>query len=870
MSIILNENNIQAPFQYKISENSFELLKRNGKLELNTNNVQVKVFSGQRLFCADIGYAVDGPLENMEFLIDDIKVYPILLEELKDLQTVDVKDNEIYLVNNDINFKSIIFFPPSDLNKNFKFNITTYSSTFSAFMFDEIAKKLNSLDTNYPIKNYYENTDYKVNDIIKNNGYLYRVFKEFTSDSTDYYLKSNCSLITPFKKLELDTDYKANELIEYENNFFIVQQDFSYNQSSGPLTNLNGLLKPLQDIVVWFDGIAKIYKNQIIIKDNFSYIVLEDIENPVWDNIQSKLDYFNKAENTFYDDTNSGFGNNTNTVQKAIEKLKSGKQDSLRAGNNIDLNGNTISVIGGTNKEYVTGNNYYIDDLIIYDSKLYKVNENFTATDWSTDRAKLTLISSGGGGGSTEAIDVSYDNSKTNLEYITGYDFPKFKTPIPDTINLILTDVNKTTEYPATITKQADGSYILNASLSNVESLYGDKAILFVIKSIENETNNLLLMNILNIFWKYVGTDDWIANNGDIQIEGITDPIQFEFSGSLAGVSLGISKTDLSNFEKKTYNITLTIKNRQYHSIDTYFLGVDDNVSFLSIYLAYLNLQNNNGFVKLVGSINNTSIGTSATFSFLNTLSNYFNLVSAENYINTTQITSSTGKAVKYYFMQNASYKNAVDLVIAYQDGSIISTDDVFTFNLTPDKNYTVDPSYAEVSNVQELGEVLARRYMIPCYYEQLPDDNGNFLEEEEPANWYLALYDVVTTWELVHNTKAIVYRTEGTKASVSRVNGLQPYGIKPLTGNVTGGYSDGGPTGIFCRASGVFTVGGTDYNISLVDSMKDRKSWTLIDFNSNNQIKSYSDDLVMDNYLVRKWKLKSINGILVKDLLGK
>ncbi|MEI0799646.1 phage tail protein, partial [Brachyspira intermedia] len=437
--MILNENNIQAPFQYKISENTFELLKRNGELELNTNNKQVKVFSGQRLFCADIGYGVDGPLEEMEFLIDDIKVYPVLLDKLEDLQTVDVKDNEIYLVNNDINFKSIIFFPPSDLNKNFKFTITTYSSTFSSFMFDEIAKKLNSLDINYPVKNYYENVDYKVNDIIKYNGYLYRVFKDFTSDDTDYYLTSNCNLLTPFKKLELDTDYKANELIEDNNNFLIVQKDFRYENKDGVLTNLNGLLKPLQDIIVWFDGIDKIYKNQIIIKDNFSYIVLEDIENPVWGNIQKKIDYFNKAENIFYDDTNSGFGNNTNTVQKAIEKLKSGKQDSLKAGNNINLNGSNISVIGGTNKEYITGNNYYIDDLIIYDSKLYKVNENFTATDWSTDRPKLTLISSGGSGGSNEAIDINFDNSKTKLEYLSGYDFPKFKVDIPDSISITFT-----------------------------------------------------------------------------------------------------------------------------------------------------------------------------------------------------------------------------------------------------------------------------------------------------------------------------------------------------------------------------------------------------------------------------------------------
>ncbi len=224
--MILNENNIQAPFQYKISDNTFELKTVSGGFSLNTNNVQVKVFSGQRLFCADIGYAIDGAVEEMEFLIDDIKVYPQVLENLEDLQTVQVKDNEVYLIKNELNFKSIVFFPPIDLNKKFDFTITTYSSTFSAFMFDEIAKKLNTLDINYPVKNYYENVDYKVNDIIKYNGYLYRVFKDFTSDDTDYYLTSNCNLLTPFKKLELDTDYKANELIEYENNFFIVQQDF--------------------------------------------------------------------------------------------------------------------------------------------------------------------------------------------------------------------------------------------------------------------------------------------------------------------------------------------------------------------------------------------------------------------------------------------------------------------------------------------------------------------------------------------------------------------------------------------------------------------------------------------------------------------
>ena len=700
----LNENNIQAPFQYKVGENDFELLTRNGELELNTDNVQVKVFSGQRLFCADIGYAVDGALEEMEFLIDDIKVYPILLEELKDLQSVDVKDNEIYLVKNDINFKSIIFFPPIDLNKNFKYTITTYSSTFSSFMFDEIAKKLNVIDVNAPIKNFYENTDYKINDIIKYNGYLYRVFKDFTSDDTDYYLINNCNLITPFKKLELNTEYKINDLVEYNNSFFTVQSDFTYEEAA----NLNDVLKPIEEIIEWNDNIKKVYQNQIILKDDFCYLVLVTSENYTFDELLQfkKIDYLNKASNTFYDDSNSSFGNNTNTVQKAIEKLKSDKQGSLTAGNNIDLSGNKISVIGGTNKEYVINDNYYIDDLIIYDNKLYKVNEDFSATDWTADRNKCTLVG-GGSGGAVEASQVEYDNSKTNLQYTTGYDFPKFKYPIPDTTNLVLTDVNMTAEYPATITKQADGSYILNASLTNIESFYNTKAIGLLIKSVESLTGKLEILNIINIFWQVVSSDNWIVNNGDISIEGIEDALQFEFFG----MAIFISKTDLSDFVQQPYNITLTIKNRQYHPMDTYFLGIANYNN--TNYLSYLNLQNNNGSVKLVGTIKGTGvIGSSPTssYSFLNSLANYFNLASSGSYTNTTQITSSTGKAVKYYFMQNASDTNAVDLVIAYQDGSTISNDDIFTLNLTPDKNAAVDPTTADVTNVQQLGEALTER----------------------------------------------------------------------------------------------------------------------------------------------------------------
>ena len=715
----LNENNIQAPFQYKIGENTFELLERNGELELNTNNVQVKVFSGQRLFCADIGYAVDGPLENMEFLIDDIKVYPQLLENLKDLQTVDVKDNEIYLVNNDIDFKSIIFFPPSDLNKNFKFTITTYSSTFSSFMFDEIAKKLNTLDTNYPVKNYYENTDYKVNDIVKNNGYLYRVFKEFISDGTDYYLKTNCNILTPFKKLELNTNYKANELIEYNNNFLIVQKDFRYENKNGVLTNLNGLLKPLQDIIIWFDGINKIYKNQIIIKDNISYIVLEDVENPVWGNIQNKIDYLNKAENIFYDDSISFFGDNTDTVQKALEKLQAKKQNNLILGNNININENKISVNGGTNKKYASNTVYYIDDLIIYDGKLYKVNEDFIAANWNADISKCTLVSGGGSVGSNDAIDIIFDNSKSQLQQLVGYDYPKYKKSIPSTVSIVLSNGNN--NYNASIVKQSDGSYRLKCNISNF-NISGEYFSLSI-KNVNNLSNIYQRLSFLSQFFNiqtiYTTIDSLNYINleaSECVISSLNFSLKFALIYSDYNKSLDlIIKIDSSSIQSGSYNITLNIKNRVLRQEDrNIFAFSDPFMGTQNIMDNYIfSLSQNNSSVKLTGSYTLKKDAGLVIGFYSPIIENYFNVSSSIEWKNTTGITSSSKKPLKFSLYKNNSAGNEKPLYLLflmYQDETDLKAGEKITFDLTPDKNSTLGPIYKNVTNVQQLGEVLSQK----------------------------------------------------------------------------------------------------------------------------------------------------------------
>ncbi|MCZ9889632.1 hypothetical protein [Brachyspira hyodysenteriae] len=78
-----------------------------------------------------------------------------------------------------------------------------------------------------------------------------------------------------------------------------------------------------------------------------------------------------------------------------------------------------------------------------------------TKQDKLTAGTNITIsednVISASGDLATRADLVTYDNSNTNLQYTTGYDFPKFKIPLPDTLNLVLMD--QTNQYPATITE---------------------------------------------------------------------------------------------------------------------------------------------------------------------------------------------------------------------------------------------------------------------------------------------------------------------------------------------------------------------------------------------------------------------------------
>ena len=129
-----------------------------------------------------------------------------------------------------------------------------------------------------------------------------------------------------------------------------------------------------------------------------------------------------------------------------------------------------------------------------------------------------------------------------------------------------------------------------------------------------------------------------------------------------------------------------------------------------------LNLVNNirltqaNGSAVYKGTYNGYAASMNACFFYSDlNMSNYFNLASdSKTFTNTAGITSSSGKKVKFSIQLLAS--KLYYLTLGYQDGSKVQNGDVFTFNLTPDKNALLDPIYQNTVNVQDAIETLAAR----------------------------------------------------------------------------------------------------------------------------------------------------------------
>ncbi|MEI0519077.1 phage tail protein, partial [Brachyspira murdochii] len=272
----------------------------------------------------------------------------------------------------------------------------------------------------------------------------------------------------------------------------------------------------------------------------------------------------------------------------------------------------------------------------------------------------------------------------------------KFKIEIPETINLVLADADNTAEYQAAIIKQADGSYVLNASIENYTLTSHSQSIFFIIKSIDSNINVYQIYSILSQFFSFNSIYNLELNECRIS------NIEYELKSTIGFITesytvIAISKQDLTNFNQGSYNITLNIKNRVLRNEDRNIFASSfafmSSQSVLDCYNFTLEQDNNN--VKLKGEYT-LKEGAGVVIGFYSPIiENYFNVSSgAVNIQNTTGITSSNGNPMKFgiYKSSNDEVYRGIPpyiLFVGYQDDSTIQVGDTITFNLTPDKNST-------------------------------------------------------------------------------------------------------------------------------------------------------------------------------------
>lgn len=316
--------------------------------------------------------------------------------------------------------------------------------------------------------------------------------------------------------------------------------------------------------------------------------------------------------------------------------------------------------------------------LIVYTINLILLsNKNYFTTDYVGSKSV-------GAGLKNNYRLGKYYPIPLNLTY-KKEEFPKFKSPIPSKIDLVLTDRMHATEYNATIMKQEDGSYIFNCQLDNIEV---EDNIILIIKSIDSYFDMYRICPELSQFFEFsrnLGIDiiyDLTPN--EINISGLDKEDYMFLLGALQGYVLLLIMSK-SGIPQANYNITLNIKNKVLRSPDTNIFGFNYNGS--SLY--HLTLINNNDNVKLTGTFEALGATFDGMYIYNPIIENYFNLTDdLSNLKATSGITSSSGKAVKFGIIKIVGDKDTVYMfILAHQDDTDVEAGEIFTFNLTPDKN---------------------------------------------------------------------------------------------------------------------------------------------------------------------------------------
>lgn len=813
-NILLNENNIQAPFQYLIGEDNFELLEYTDDFLLTEDNPRLKYREDQKYFIVDLGASIDGDINETNILIDNTKIYPIRVGAIEELKDAVINENNFAVVANDNNFKSVIILPKININKRLKYTIYTYATSISSYMFDEAARKLNTLDINYPVKNFYQNENYKINDIIKYNGYLYRVLKDFNNtENDDRLLMSNTMIITPFKRLE-NKDYKLYDILEINNKYFIVQKPFTYADNN----TLENNLSPLVNIIDWYDTIEQLYKNTLLIKDGKKYLVVNEVRMPIWEEVykNSVIDFIKADE--IPADNNENIQEAINRIDKNIEKEI---KDRTEADNNLQQNINNEEYIREqTDNEIKEIKQDKIQNGI--DNIIHNKSYNVIDTDLSIDKTNPIMMDA-------DSIDIAINtngNIKINLEANNlGYELNK----------------NILTIKKINIAEGADYSGVLTITANkdtDLENIYREKSITIYINSNTLYTDLSVGNDVLNIEPN---------TNIDLAVNTNADTIEYYIDNP----NYEITKNDKTLNIK---NISTAEKTGAVLTITALAITTDTTTYVSSTIQVYINKTKAEAKELLTLDVV-SSIEASNNSILKRDEEGASNVNMPSNIKNTTVVNNEYLEEQLQSGLSTKQNKLTAGINVEITEDNVINVKgDVAT-----DANLVTQTNEALGENVQTALDILNSRYMIPPYYTQYPLENGNFDANEEPSNWYKKMYNITTTWQIIFNSESVYFRTEGNLANVERSNGIQNDAGRNAGGSFYTFFANGNINGVFYE--GYITPRG----LMPLDSTIWSEGAITMDLS---RAYSIANEFRVKNRLMRIYKLLTINDKSVNEIM--
>lgn len=161
---------------------------------------------------------------------------------------------------------------------------------------------------------------------------------------------------------------------------------------------------------------------------------------------------------------------------------------------------------------------------------------------------------------------------------------------------------------------------------------------------------------------------------------------------------------------------------------------------------------------------------------------------------------------------------------------------------------FGLEPNNTSETQLKEAIENKLKNYVCPIgsYYIQPAKPDGTFDDTAAPSKLWEG-----TVWELLYNTESIFLRTEGSLSEASRSDGIQPYGMKKITGTIRYRQS----IGIAGSGEGVFYTNPTPTDFAAQSIKASKNGYITTAMDTSRVIKSYEDDIVVRNRLIRIYK---------------